>query len=146
MPSDCLIRQTPKNMWTPSCGWVFMASIRTRHISQTTTKVLRRSPFFYRENNEPVFQKGAVVATYHYTGGAFEQHAGHDPIAWTERKTASDERHSFEETRRDTEFIYLNDSSRGYAIRLPMAGGESALSGDGEKTWTTLYPVAQKKD
>jgi len=116
------------------------------YLTDDDKKVLRRSPFFYRENNEPVFQKGAVVATYHYPGGAFEQHAGHDPIAWTERKTASDERHSFEETRRDTEFIYLNDSSRGYTIRLPMAGGESALSGDGEQTWTTLYPVAQKKD
>ena len=115
------------------------------YLTADDKKMLRRSPFFYRENNEPVFQKVEVIATYDYPRGAFEQHSGHDPIDWTECKTASVERHRFEETWRDTEFIYLNDSSRGYSFWLPMDGGESALSGDGEKTWPILYHVAQKR-
>ena len=82
------------------------------YLTDDDKKILRRSPFFYRENNEPVFKKGAVIASYNYSGGAFEQHAGNDPIDWTERKIDSDERHSFEETRRDKEFIYLIDNSR----------------------------------
>ena len=116
------------------------------YLTDADKKILRRSPFFYRENDEPVFKLGKVVASYQYTGGAFEQHAGNDPIDWTESKTDSDERHSFEETRRDREFIYLNDSSRGYSLRLPIAGGNSSLSADGEKTWQTLYQVELKKE
>ena len=115
------------------------------YLTDDDKKTLMRSPFFYRENDEPVSKKGEVIASYNYAGGTFEQYAGNDPIEWTETKTNSDERHSFEETRRDKEFIFLNDSGRGYAIRLPIGGGNSALSADSEKTWQTLYEVELKK-
>lgn len=93
-----------------------------------------------------VSDKGHQLLRFNSVFLCIEQHAGNDPIDWTERKTDSDERHSFEETRRDDEFIYLNDSSRGYSIRLPVAGGNSALSADGGKTWKSLYEVEQKKE
>ena len=98
------------------------------------------------ENDEPVRKRGKVIASYNYAGGAFQQHEGSDAIYWTETKTASAEQHSFEETRRDKQFIYLNDSSRGYSIRLPVAGGSSELSADAEKTWRKLYQVELKTE
>lgn len=116
------------------------------YLTDDDKKTLMRSPFFYHDNDEPVSKKGKVIATYAYKGGAFTQHEGKDPIEWTETKTNSDERHSFEETRRDLEFIYLNDVSRGYSIRLPVIGGNSVLSADAGKTWNTLYPVELIKD
>ena len=115
------------------------------YLTDDDKKILRRSPFFYRENDEPVFEPGKVVARYTYPGGSFDQHAAKDPIYWREAKTDSVESHLFEEIRRDSDFIYLRDDSRGYSIRLPITGGNSAISSDQEKSWQTLYQVELQK-
>jgi len=115
----------------------------TAYLTDDDKKILMRSPFFYHENDKPVFQKGKVIARYTYRGGAFEQHAGKDPIYWTETKTDSDASYTFEESRRDSEHIFLHDSSRGFTIRLPVTGGRSSLSTDSEKTWQPLYQIAE---
>ncbi len=111
------------------------------YLTDDDKKILRRSPFFYRENDEPLFQLGKVIARYNYPGGAFEQYDAIDQIYWKESKTQSDESHLFEENRRDADFIYLRDEGRGYAIRIPIKGGSSELSGDQEKSWRPLYQV-----
>lgn len=113
------------------------------YLTDEDKQILMRSPFFYHKDGTPVFEKGKVVVRYPYLGGAFEQHAGKDPIYWTETKADSDVTFSFEESRRDTEYIFLTDRSRGFTIRLPVAGGWSFLSTDGEKTWRPLYEISK---
>ena len=113
------------------------------YLTDDDKKILMRSRFFYYENGKPVFQKGKVILRYTYNGGAFEQHAGRDPVYWTETKTDSDANYNFEESRRDTEHIILHDGSRGITIRLPIAGGNCFFSIDSEKTWRPLYQVSQ---
>jgi hypothetical protein len=113
------------------------------YLTHEDKQILMRSPFFYHKNGTPVFQKGKVVVRYTYRGGAFEQHAGKDPIYWTETKTDSDASYTFEESRRDTEYIFLNDRSRGIAIRLPVNGGRSSFSNDNGTTWQSLYQIME---
>ena len=112
------------------------------YLTDEDKRMLMRSPFFYHPNDTPVFELGKVITSYKYPGGAFEQRAGKPPIYWTESKSGSDESHTFEETRRDAGYIILRDSGRGFTIRLPIAGGRSFLSTDGEKTWRNLYEVS----
>jgi hypothetical protein len=102
-----------------------------------------RSAFFYHKNDTPVFQKGKVIARYKYRGGAFEQHAGKAPIDWTETKSRNGATFTYQESRRDTKYIFLYDSGRRFTIRLPVSGGRSSLSTDGEKTWRRLYKIAE---
>jgi len=111
------------------------------YLTDDDRKILMRSPFFYHRNDTPVLQKGKVIARYTYRGGAFEQHAGKDPIYWTETKSNGDASFTFEESRRDTTHIFLHDSSRGFTIRLPVTGGRSSLSTDTGKTWQPLYQL-----
>ena len=113
------------------------------YLTDDDKKALLRSPFFYRADDSPVFQKGKVIARYQYDGGAFEQHAGKDPIDWTETKGEGEAGYTFQELRRDGENIYIRDDSRGFTIRLPVSGGRSAISADNEKTWQPLYEVAE---
>ena len=115
------------------------------YLTDDDKKILRRSPFFYRENDDPLFQLGKIVARYTYPGGAFEQHDGTDPVYWTESKTSSTETPLFEETRRNADFIFLRDDSRGFAIRLPVDGGRSSLSVNKEESWQPLYAVELQK-
>ncbi|MBT7302601.1 MAG: hypothetical protein HN849_23940 [Victivallales bacterium] len=102
---------------------------------------LLRSPFFYRKDGTPVLRKGKVIARYGYQGGAFLQHAGQTPIYWTETKADGSASFAFVEARRDGENVFLHDSARGFTIRLPIKGGSSSFSSDGEKTWRALYRV-----
>ena len=111
------------------------------YLTPDDKKILMRSPFFYRENDEPVVRKGRVVARYAYKGGAFEQHESDEPVQWTERKTDSDVAYSFEETRRTEADVFLNDPGRGISIRLPVNGGRCYFSTDDGKTWVPLYEV-----
>ena len=53
------------------------------YLTDDDKQILMRSPFCYHKNDTPVFQKGKVIVRYTYRGGAFEQHAGKDPIYWT---------------------------------------------------------------
>ena len=112
------------------------------YLTDADKRLLMRSPFFYREDNTPVFQRGKVIARYTYEGGAFEQHAGADPLCWTEAKANGEQGFTFEESRRDKDDIFLRDGGRGFTIRLPINGGCSFLSADNEKTWRTLYTVS----
>lgn len=111
------------------------------YLTEEDKRILLRSPFFYRENGEPVFQLGKVVARFAYAGGSFDQHAGRDPIYWTERKSDGAATFTFVEASRDEQFILLKDESRGFSIRLPAQGGRSVLSTDNGKTWSPLYEV-----
>ena len=112
------------------------------YLTDEDKRMLLRSPFFYHKNDTPVFEKGKVIASYKYPGGTFEQHAGKAPVHWTESKIGGEMSYTFEEIRRDAEYIVLHDSSRGFTIRVPVAGGRSFLSTDGEKTWRNLYEVS----
>ena len=113
------------------------------YLTEDDKKILMRSPFFYHENDAPVFDKGKVIVSYQYRGGAFNQHTGKKPILWTETKTGSDASYTFEETRRDGNYIYLHDQGRGMTIRLPVTGGRSSFSVNDEQTWSTLYNVTK---
>lgn len=113
------------------------------YLTDDDKKILLRSPFFYRDNDEPVARKAKTIARYAYDGGAFEQQDGNEPIYWLETKTNGDAGFTFEETRRDVEHIFLHDAGRGFTIRLPLNGGRSTLSTDDEKTWRPLYEIAK---
>lgn len=111
------------------------------YLTAEDKKILRRSSFFFQPDGSPVFQKGKTVSRIAYAGGAFEQLEGNDPICWVENKAHGDANFVFEELRRDDKFIVIHDISRRFTIRLPIAGGRSFLSRDGEKTWQPLYTV-----
>lgn len=113
------------------------------YLTDDDKRILMQSPFFFHKNGTPVLEKGKVIARYTYNGGAFQQHAGNSPIYWTETKTDGEAGYTFEEVRRDAEYVFLHDSSRGFTIRLPIAGGRSSLSTDKEKTWQPLYQIAE---
>jgi len=111
------------------------------YLTDQDKKILRRSPFFYNADDSPVFDKGKVVRRFRYSGGAFEQLEGKAPIHWVENKDGDGVEFIFEELRRDKQFILIHDDSRRFTIRLPVVGGRSFLSRDGEKTWQPLYEV-----
>jgi len=111
------------------------------YLTDQDKKILRHSPFFYNADDTPVFDKGKVVRSLRYAGGAFEQLEGTGPICWVESKQGNDAYFVFEELRRDKKFILIHDDSRRFTIRLPVAGGRSFLSRDGGKTWQPLYEV-----
>jgi hypothetical protein len=113
------------------------------YLTEDDKKILMRSPFFYNKDDSPVLKMGKIIARYTYQDGAFEQHAGKSPIYWTETKADGDTVFTFEEFRRDKQYIFLHDSSRGFTIRLPVNGGDSSLSTDSEKTWHPLYQIAE---
>jgi len=112
------------------------------YLTDEDKQILIRSPFFYHADGTPVFQKGRVVARYTYQGGAFEQHAGRNPILWTETKSEGHPSYTFEQSRRDAQHVFLHDGGRGLTIRLPLGGGRSALSTDGGTTWRPFYQIA----
>ncbi|MFC1793808.1 hypothetical protein ACFL3Q_09510 [Planctomycetota bacterium] len=113
------------------------------YLTEQDKQILIRSPFFYHENGEPVLKKEPIVTRYMYRGGAFVQHAGSDPILWTETKTNSSDEYQFVESRRDDKWIYLYDAGRNFMIRLPIKGGLSSLSTDEGKSWRSLYRVSE---
>lgn len=110
------------------------------YLTPEDKRILMRSPFFYRKDDTPVFQLGKTVASYVYTGGAFHQHEG-EPTQWSETKTNSADGYSFEETRRDEKYAWLRDESRGFALKIPLAGGVVLFSPDRGKTYRPLYTV-----
>ena len=111
------------------------------YLTENDKRILMRSPFFYHPNGKSVLEKGKVIARFSYHEGAFVQHAGKNPVYWTETKNDSDDEFTFMESRRDKEHIYIFDSTRGFTIRLPIHGGKSFISMDQEKTWRALYNV-----
>ncbi len=84
------------------------------------------------------FQKGADVG-----GGAFTSSAsGNGPTQWVETSDKDPNfKASFEEKKRDKDWIYLLDAGRNMTVILPLAGGMSHLSQDGGQTWTKLYSL-----
>ena len=125
-------------MWTGMYGKFPVVA----YLTPDDKKILMNSPFFYDPEDQPVVKPAKVVLQYTYPGGVFEQTDSTDPIRWIERKTDSDLQFTFEESRRDLEHIYLRDPPRGVAIRLPVAGGRSALSNDDGKSWGAFYPIS----
>ncbi len=111
------------------------------YLTDQDKKILRRSPFFFHADGSPVFNKGKVVRSFRYAGGAFQQLEGRNPVYWIESKEGDDVDFVFEELRRNETFILIHDDSRRFTIRLPLGGGRSFLSRDGEKTWQPLYTV-----
>lgn len=115
----------------------------TAYLTDDDKQILMRSPFFFHRNGTPVFRKGKVIARYAYNGGTFEQHAGSTPVCWTETKTNDDVSFTFEEFRRDSASIFLYDTSRRFAVRLPVIGGCAAMSLDKGKTWHPFCQIAE---
>ncbi len=116
------------------------------YLTEEDKQMLMRSPFFYHEDDTPVFDVGTVVARFLYSGGAFEQHTGKNPVLWTETKSDSDARFTFEETMRDDRYVFLQDKGRGITIRLPVSGGRSSLSVDDGTTWSDFYEISVQAD
>jgi hypothetical protein len=116
------------------------------YLTEDDKKILRRSPFFFNEDDSPAFQLGVIRTTYQYPGGCFQQHEGNGPIYWSEKKTNGSESFIFEETNRDKTFITIVDSSRGISLRIPLTGGQSFFSNDQGKSWNPLYQVSGPND
>ena len=112
------------------------------YLTDEDKRMLMRSPFFYHPNDTPVFELGKVITSYKYPGGAFEQRAlerrlfiGRNPRRAATRATRLKKPDATPDT-------LSSATGRGFTIRLPIAGGRSFLSTDGEKTWRNLYEVS----
>lgn len=84
------------------------------------------------------------MARYKYRDGKFEPDAKGNPLQWTETSTDGKIHWKFLEIRRNAEFIFIYDKGRGYTVSLPIKGGMSFLSVDGEKNWQNLYQVSRE--
>ena len=124
-------------MWTGIYG----KYPRTAYLTDEDKQMLLNSPFFFADGDTPVARPGPVVARYAYEGGAFEQHEGGTPAYWRETKSLVAETYLFREDRRDGEYVFIRDDSRGFIVRIPLKGGASAVSSDKEKTWSPLYQI-----
>ena len=111
------------------------------YLTESDKKILSRSRFFFHLDGRPVFQPGEVVSRISYSGGAFEQLDGPNPVYWQESKSNGSSGFIFEELRRDKKFVYIHDAARKLTIRLPVSGGRSFLSRNEGKTWQPLYTV-----
>ena len=111
------------------------------YLTESDKKILSRSRFFFHLGGRPVFQPGEVVSRISYSGGAFEQLDGPNPVYWQESKSNGSSGFIFEELRRDKKFVYIHDAARKLTIRLPVSGGRSFLSRNEGKTWQPLYTV-----
>ncbi|OYP36594.1 hypothetical protein CGZ80_08170 [Rhodopirellula sp. MGV] len=129
-PADT-VKDADAIMWTGIYG---KYPDRT-YLTDDDKKILSRSPFFYNPDDSPVYRLPKVVARYSYPGGAFLQHSSKSPTIWTETKTDSAARFTFEESKRENGMIYIDDRPRGIKIRFPSVGGHAELSADSGTTW-----------
>jgi hypothetical protein len=113
------------------------------YLTDADKSILLRSPFFYRDNGEPVVRLGKVVARFTHPNGAFEQHESASPVIWTETNLDGSPGFTFVEAARDDVRVTLKDGGRGYWIRIPVQGGRSLVSADHGRTWSPLYDLTK---
>ena len=95
-------------------------------------------------NRDTLWRQGpglAIVARYAYRGGAFCQHGDVAPIYWTEEQDGKGTCFSFKEIRREAGVIHIHDNTRDMTIRIPLEGGLSEWSTDGQASWKQLYDM-----
>jgi hypothetical protein len=110
------------------------------YLTEDDQQILMESSFFYHANGRPVLEKGRVVARFTYGKAAFNQHAGADPIYWTEINSLVE--FTFVETSRDDKHIYIYHRPRRLTIRLPIRGGQSEwTTNEGEDDWVPWHVV-----
>lgn len=80
---------------------------------------------------------------YNYDGGYFGRIANNSHAQWKEGKNDLSEKHYFEELKRDSDIILLNDASRHISVQIPIKGGVSKISVNGE-AWGDLYEVRKE--
>src|SRR3989344_2065766 len=81
---------------------------------------------------------GKVVESYIYDSpNGYFIHLG-DTDRWEEKKEYGGTTFFFQEERRDADYIYITDSSRGISIKLPQVGGMAEFSTDGGKKWSNF--------
>lgn len=107
--------------------------------------ILRRSPFFFRPNGEPVAKPARAVEKYVYDGGSFTRYEADGVSEWVESKTNETARYRFVEAGRDKQWIRLLDAGRGMTLRLPVDGGTCSWSTDDGKNWNALYRIDKAK-
>lgn len=129
-------------MWTGMYG----KYPKHAYLTDEDKATLLRSPFFFRADGEPVFNRGPAREQYVYDGGSFTRYAIAGGSEWVESKSDGGEEFRFKEVRRDKDWIRLFDSSRGMALRLPVGDGTCSWSTDEGKTWNALYRVTKATD
>lgn len=72
--------------------------------------------------------------------GYFRRYEGNSKT-WTETDNLGNEKFRFLETRRDSNFIYIRDSSRSVDLRFQLGVGASGMSVNGGDTWTKWHDV-----
>lgn len=113
------------------------------YLTPQDKKILLRSPFFFTPDGKPVAGKETFTEKFAYAGGYFGKLAGEPE--WKEWKTESIDAFYFEETKRDSDTIWLKDPSRNLLIQLPVKGGASKISSDAGQTWHKLYDVQKER-
>lgn len=111
------------------------------YLTAQDKKILRRSKFFFLPDNTPVFKGLQFSERYVYDGGCFAKVAGDQELEWLEITDQGGAQFSFNESRRDENWIVLHDAERRMTIRLPVKGGLSELSTDDGQSWRGLYKV-----
>ena len=104
--------------------------------------ILRKSPFI-RPAGEAA-RPPRTLAVYAYDGGRFERVDDGGRVRWLEHGSGGG-RFEFEEAAVSERGFLLHDASRGLHLRLPRAGGQSAVSSDGGRTWRDLYVVTRAR-
>jgi hypothetical protein len=105
--------------------------------------ILRRSPFFFRPDGEPVAKPARAIEKYIYEGGSFTRYETDGVSEWVESKADETARYRFAEAGRDRQWIRLFDAGRGMTLRLPVDGGTCSWSSDDGKNWNALYQITK---
>ncbi|PKN54791.1 MAG: hypothetical protein CVU56_24750 [Deltaproteobacteria bacterium HGW-Deltaproteobacteria-14] len=100
--------------------------------------LLRHSPFIRPAG--AAARPPRTLAVYTYDGGRFERVDDGGRVRWLERGSGGG-RFTFDQAAASKRGFLLYDPSRGLHLRIPRAGGQSAISSDGGVTWRDLYVV-----
>ena len=76
---------------------------------------------------------------YSFDGGAFAK----NDLGWEERADYDDRVVYYKELSRDASHILLKDENSDVLVRLPIKGGISKISWEGDETWEPLYEVSK---
>ncbi|MEO1651922.1 MAG: hypothetical protein AAFU64_00100 [Bacteroidota bacterium] len=112
------------------------------YLTAQDKEILRKSPFFFDAEGNPVGGKLKESTRLYYQGGTFTrfQNQKTKEVIWIEATEGGAE-FRFKERGVESGFYYLRDAGRNIDISLPIKGGVSYLSTDGGRNWGRFQDI-----